>query len=390
MINEARRHLTEVIIPFWKNMHDEENGGFFGYMDYDLNIDKKAVKGCILHSRILWFFANAYDVLGDSSLLEEAKHAYEFIKNNCIDWINGGIYWSVSYDGKPSDDMKHTYNQAFAIYALSSYYGVTKDEEAINLAYELYKLIETKCRNSAGYLEAFNARFEPTSNEKLSENGVEAGRTMNTLLHILEAYTELYRVTQDKAVAERLKWIAGLWAGNCYNPEKQRQEVFFDYNYKSLIDLHSYGHDVETSWLMDRTVEILGDGAVKAQISPLTKALAARIYERAYVNHSLLNECENGVDDTTRIWWVQAETVVGFLNAYEKSGDKKYLDASRDVFEMILNKFTDKRAGAEWFWKLDENLEPIQGAPIVEPWKCPYHNGRMCFEIIKRNINEEN
>lgn len=385
MVNEARAHLQNVIIPFWRKMRDNENGGYYGYMDYDLNVDKEAVKGCILHSRILWFFSNAYDVLREPALLDEAEHAYKFIRDYCIDWINGGIYWSVDYQGKPCEDMKHTYNQAFAIYALSSFYGVTGMEDARDLAYDLYNVIEHKCRDTAGYLEAFDREFKPVSNEKLSENGVEAKRTMNTLLHILEAYTELYRVTGDRKVAERLHWIMGLWAGCFVNKKKERQEVFFDYGYKSLIDLHSYGHDIETSWLMDRAVEVLEDIPTRNQITPLTKMLAAKIYERAYVNHSLLNECENGVDNTDRIWWVQAETVVGFLNAYQQSPEhEEYMDAAEDVFNMILTKLTDKRNGSEWFWKLDENLEPVDGMPIVEPWKCPYHNGRMCFEIIKR------
>lgn len=385
MITTARKQLTQVIIPFWKSMRDNEYGGYYGYKSYELEVDKKAVKGCILHSRILWFFINAYEELKDKSLLDEANHAYKFIKANCIDEENGGIFWSVDYQGKPVEDMKHTYNQAFAIYALSSYYGVTKDEGALMLAMSLFDVIEDKCRDEGGYLEAFDAKFEPISNEKLSENGVEANRTMNTLLHVLEAYTELYRVTKDTRVAKKLEWIINLWGDRCYNPKLRRQEVFFDYDYNSIIDLHSYGHDIETSWLMDRAVDVLGDIELKQKISPMTKDLAAKIYERAYVNHSLLNECEKGVDDTSRIWWVQAETVVGFMNAAIESPEKKeYMDAAKDVLMMIDDKLTDKRSGSEWYWKLDEKLLPVEDMPIVEPWKCPYHNGRMCLEIIKR------
>ena len=161
MVNEIQDHLMQTIIPFWKNLRDNEYGGYYGYMTYDLAVDKKAVKGCILNSRIMWFFSNAYTLLKDESLLDEAKHAYEFLKNCCLDRVNGGIFWSIQYDGKPEDTTKHTYNQAFAIYALSSYYDTTGNEEALEIAKGLQKIIEEKCTDEFGYLEAFNRNFQP-------------------------------------------------------------------------------------------------------------------------------------------------------------------------------------------------------------------------------------
>jgi len=209
-----------------------------------------------------------------------------------------------------------------------------------------------------------------------------AEKTMNTLLHVFEAYTELYRVTKDAATAEHLRWIFDIFEKKVYNPKLHRQEVFFDKDWNSIIDLHSYGHDIETSWLMDRGCDVLGDAKVTATIDPISTDLADKIYNRAYVNHSLLNECEKGVDNTTRIWWVQAETVLGFLNAYRKTNEERYLAAAEDVLDYILTKLTDPRDGSEWYWCLDENDKPVTEKPIVEPWKCPYHNGRMCIEII--------
>jgi mannobiose 2-epimerase len=386
----AKDHLTKKILPFWESLKDEENGGYYGYMDFDLKIDKEAVKGCILNSRIMWFFANAAVTLNDESIMPYAKHAYDFMKKNCVDYENGGVFWSVKYNGEPDDTTKHTYNQAFSIYALSSYADAVKHfngdekeaEEALKLAFDLEKNIETRMKDDKGYLEAFKINFEPESNEKLSENGVMAEKTMNTLLHVFEAYTELYRVTKDAATAEHLRWIFDIFEKKVYNPKLHRQEVFFDKDWNSIIDLHSYGHDIETSWLMDRGCEVLGDAKVTAKIDPISTDLADKIYNRAYVNHSLLNECEKGVDNTTRIWWVQAETVLGFLNAYRKTNEERYLAAAEDVLNYILTKMTDPRDGSEWFWCLDENDKPVTEKPIVEPWKCPYHNGRMCMEII--------
>ena len=157
--SDVKSHLTGRIIPFWKNLRDEEYGGYYGWLGYDLKLDKKAVKGCILNSRILWFFSNAYLLLEEESLLQEAEHGWEFLKDRCVDHENGGIYWSLTYEGKPEDTTKHTYNQAFAIYALSSYYDASGNEEALKLAWELYHLIETRCKDDYGYLEAFNIRL---------------------------------------------------------------------------------------------------------------------------------------------------------------------------------------------------------------------------------------
>ena len=372
-------------IPFWKNLRDDEFGGYYGYMGYDLKLDKKAEKGCILNSRITWFFSNAYTLLKDESLLKEADHGYAFLKDHCIDKENGGIYWSMNYDGTPLDTTKHTYNQAFCIYALSSYYEASGKKEALDLAKQLFHMIEEKCTDDQGYLEAFTRDFQPESNEKLSENGVLAEKTMNTLLHVLEAYTELYRVSKDEQVKEKLKWIMDVFADKVYNPKLKRQEVFFDKNYNSIIDLHSYGHDIETAWLMDRSLEILDDDAYTNRLSPITKALTENIYKVAFDGHSLSNECDKGVVDTNRVWWVQAETVIGFLNGYEKDPSKtEYKEAAEATWQFIKDYVIDKRPGSEWFWLVRQDGTPVEGEPIVEPWKCPYHNGRMCMEVIRR------
>jgi len=388
LIQDMKEHLGDVIIPFWKKQRDEDYGGYYGWLDYNLNLDKKAVKGCILNSRILWFFSNAYMLLKDKSLLDAAEHAYSFLKKYCLDEEYGGIYWSVNYDGTIKDSTKHTYNQAFSIYALSSYYDASGDKEALKLAKEIYAVIEEHCTDGIGYLEAFNRAFVPEDNDKLSENGVIAEKTMNTLLHVFEAYTELYRVDKDNTVADRIRFILDIIADKIYNPEKQRQEVFFDAQYHSILDMHSYGHDIETAWLTDRGCEILGDDVYSQKLLPITKTLTRKIYERAYENHSLLNECVKGIDDTWRIWWIQAEAVVGFINGYEKDKTKtEYLEAAKNIWDYIKEYIFDKREGSEWYWRVDEHGRPDMEKPMIEPWKCPYHNGRMCIEVIKRNID---
>lgn len=385
MVEEIKANLTDCIIPFWKALRDEEYGGYYGWMDYDLKVDKKAVKGCILNSRITWFFANAYLLLKEESLLDEARHGYEFMQKYCVDSEKGGVYWSVQYDGTPEDTTKHTYNQAFSIYALSSYYDASGDKSALDTAMELFHIIESRCMDEIGYKEAFDRDFVEIENDKLSENGVIADKTMNTLLHVFEAYTELYRVSHSEEVKKRLEWILDTFAEKVYNPGLHRQEVFFDKEMNSILDLHSYGHDIETAWLIRRGTDVLGEKAYEDKMLPIILDLTAQVYQTAFDGHSLANECEKGVVDTNRIWWVQAETIVGFLNGYELAPEKKeYLEGAKAVWEFIEAHIIDRRPGSEWFWDVTKDGESVSGKPIVEPWKCPYHNGRMCFEVIRR------
>lgn len=425
--NELRNHLFGRLVPFWEKLQDRQFGGYYGWMDSGLNIDEQAEKGCILNSRILWFFSNAYMCRKNLKLQDEtedegtqegcpqtagsckeaggqeeirlkecADWAYRFLREKCLDREKGGVYWSVDYQGQPEDTTKHTYNQAFAVYALSSYYRAFHDQEALELAESLIEVIETKCFDAYGYKEALDRDFHPVDNDKLSENGVMADRTMNTLLHVMEAYTEyLLAIKEEETiyishiygqiVTKKLEWMLELVEKKVYNPALRRQEVFFDRNMESLIDLHSYGHDIEAAWLMDRCLKVLGNEELDLKISPILRSLEKQVYESAYSHHSLANECERGVVDTKRVWWVQAEGVVGFFNAWQKTGEARYLQASEDIWKFIREHLADSREGGEWFWYTDAEGNPAWEKPIVEPWKCPYHNGRMCMEIIRRS-----
>lgn len=381
----AQQMLTGTILPFWMNLRDDEHGGYYGLMDFDLQVDKTAEKGCILNSRILWFFAQAALATGRQDLKDHARHAYLFLKDHCLDREYGGVYWSLTYDGQPLDTTKHTYNQAFAIYALASYYRLTGETEALEAARQLFEIIESRCTDAEGYLEAFTRDWQPESNEKLSENGVLAAKTMNTLLHVFEGYAGLYEATPDEKVGQAMRRILGIYADKVYAPDLHRQLVFFDEHYHSIIDLYSYGHDIESSWLIDWGCALLGDKDLTARIAAINSDLAQAILHKAYRGHSVINECERGKDDLTRVWWVQAEAVLGFVNEYQKSGRAEYAAAAADVWHYIIEHVVDHRPGGEWFWCLDDNAQPSDRRPIVEPWKCPYHNGRMCLELMRRD-----
>lgn len=385
---EFVEELTGDIIPFWNNLRDDENGGFTGFMDSSLNIDKKGEKGVILHSRILWFYSNAYLELKDQALLDNARHAYEFLTEKCVDKEYGGVYWSMNYDGTVKDDIKHTYCQAFFIYALSSYYRASGDRNALELAYKVMELVESHSTDDVAYLEKLSRDWKTVlANDELSENGLMADKTMNTTLHLMEAYTELYLADHNPKVLERLKFQLELTYDKIYDKAGNKLLVFFDKNMDVIGDIHSYGHDIEATWLIDRACEVIGDTELTAKFAGMNSTIVKNIAEIAYdkASGSLLNERENDKINTWRIWWVQAEAVIGFMNGYQKKyGGEEYFEISSNVWKFIQERIVDKRPGGEWHSQIDDNWNFAEFKPVVDPWKCPYHNGRMCLEMMHR------
>ncbi|MBR6809396.1 MAG: AGE family epimerase/isomerase [Clostridia bacterium] len=377
-------HLKEKILPFWMNLKDDDFGGFYGLVKEDLTLKKDAMKGCILNSRILWTFSTAARICKNDAYLPYAKQAFDFMKK-FMDEERGGVYWSVTFDGKPIDTTKHTYCQAFAVYGLAAYYRATSEQEALDRAMALYRVIEDKCRDEGGYGEAFRYDFGPESNEKLSENGVMASRTMNTLLHVLEAYAELYRACGDDEVKKAAQDALSCFLNVMYNKDLRRLEVFYDADFNSMIDLQSYGHDVEASWLMWDAVEAVIDEEERAPYREMCLDLLNSVLERAMTEEGFHNECEKGIVDVKRVWWVQAEAVLGFENAWKLTGDAKYKENIEKVWQYIQKVTIDKREGGEWYAYTTVEGKPL-GKPMVDEWKCPYHNGRMCLRVMERNL----
>ena len=303
------------------------------------------------------------------------------------------MYWSVTADGEPLDKTKHTYCQAFAIYGLAAYMRAIGESDpdyapARDKAMALFRLIETKCSDAGGYGEAYEPDFTPVGNEKLSDNPKlmerheTASRTMNTLLHVLEGYAELYRAMPDEAVRRAGEVCLERFLNVMYNPGKHRLEVFYDRNYRSLLDMQSFGHDIEASWLIWDAAETLLPESNRAPYLHMCLTLAEAVRERAFTDHGLENEVVEGKVDHTRVWWVQAETVLGFLNAYELTGASTWLRQAEAQFAYICRAFVDPRPNSEWFWSLTESGIPTD-KPIVEEWKCPYHNSRMCLRVME-------
>lgn len=419
LIEECKKELTERILPFWNALRDDEFGGFYGQMDNDHNVDKKGTKGVILNSRILWFYSRCIQVLGKECpgiyedmkdvLLSNARHAYEFLRDKCLDREKGGVYWLMNYDGTVNDSMKHTYNQAFAIYALSTYYEVTEDREALDIAFELFDTVEEKCTDDIAYMEAFDRDWQLIENDALSENGLMADKTMNTVLHLIEGYTVLLEASGDERVKKRLKFLLDITENKIFDSENNKLLVFFDRELNVIGDIHSYGHDIEATWLIDRACDVLGDRDYIEKWKNINLRISQNIYNIAFENGALNNERENDKIDKKRVWWVQAETIVGFINAFSHGIDGRqpkagsieslkafaetsqkydhFLSAAGDVWHWIQKYQVDKRPGGEWWAEVDFDGKPMPGFTMVNEWKCPYHNGRMCLEVILRGID---
>lgn len=382
--NEIEKHLTANILPFWIKLKDEENGGFYGQIDSDLAIDKKADKGGIATARFLWTFSAAYRVTKEEKYLEYADHLYKFLVDSVIDHEHKGLYWLVDYQGNPKDTRKHVYTQSFGIYALSEYYRATKNKTALKLANQLYQLVEEKGFNKKNnaYMEEFNREWKEIPNEMLSENGVIADITMNTHIHVLEAYTNLYKADPSESLKVRLEGLMEVHYEKIYDKKTNFLGVFFDKNWDSILDIKSFGHDIEASWLMDETIKVIGMDNLKYH--QMVKDIAYNIADYAIqTDGSIINEEEKGQIDYTRVWWVQAEAMVGFLNAYERTNDPRFEKILNNLWGFIKKYIIDHREGGEWFWSVDSDGEPSK-RNIGESWKTSYHNSRFCLEYMER------
>lgn len=382
---EIAEHWKTKIMPFWSKLKDEDHGGFYGWVGNDLQINHQAPKGGIATARQLWSFAAAYRVTGEDIWREHAEHAYRFLTGHLMDREHGGLYWMVDATGEALDTSKHVYTQSFGIYALSEYYRATDDASALTLAKTLFALIESKGFNTEApaYKEQFDRFWNEQPNEMLSENGVIADYTMNTHIHVLEAYTTLYKVWPDPQVKAALERLLGILYERVYDKNTKFLGVFFNKRWESIIDLRSFGHDIEASWLIDEALKVLSLEHHPQYAVMVTDIAYSILNVAVQSDGSLMNEQEGTHVDTTRIWWVQAEAMVGFYNAYQRTGDFIFLEKVEHLWQYTQQHIVDSRAGGEWYWAVDENGTPDQHE-IAGPWKCPYHNSRFCIELMER------
>jgi mannobiose 2-epimerase len=385
---EVKDELVTNILPFWMTkMIDSEHGGFYGRIDGSGIVHKDADKGCVLNARILWTFSAAYRILEDPEYLKTAGRAKDYLLKYFFDKANGGVFWLLDNRGNVKDGKKQIYAQAFAIYGLTEYYRITNDKQCLDKAIGLFRLIENYSFDQKldGYSEAFSMEWGTIGDLRLSSKDANEKKTMNTHLHILEAYTNLYRIWKDDLLQKQLKGLLGVFTDKFVNNQTYNLNMFFDEEWNDKTDLVSYGHNIESSWLLFEAARVLGQPSVIKKLKAICLKIADSSKEGLLPDGGMIYELFLGAGktDTDRHWWVQAETILGFLNAFELSGKEEYLNLSLNVWKFISDNIIDRKNG-EWYWSVDNNLQPNLKDDKAGLWKCPYHNSRMCLEIIER------
>ncbi len=386
---ECEEELRGHILPFWLGMQDT-CGGFYGRTLRNLSIQKDAPKDTILHAKILWTFSEAYLLFGDAKYLSAAEHAYRFLKQ-AEDAEKGGMLLSLTVDLKPSDTRKPTDANAFAIYGLCAYAQASNSKEPIDFAMRLFHVIEQYAIAEYGYTELFNPMLSTIQQSGTKKRKCSIVRSVNTPIHLIEAYSELYQLTKDANVRSALDNLLQLFRDKIYNPTAKRLEVFFDEKMNALGELHSYGHDMEASWLIDKACQYLGNDTLTAEFRKLNYQLANHVHKVAYQDGAILQERFGTEINKTRVWWVEAEGIIGFLNAAETA--QLYRETDRyqmftadavSLWEYIRKNHIDPRNGGEWFAETDVLGNPQSEYATAGSRKSPYHNSRMCLEVIKR------
>ena len=383
-MNGFKNELENNILAFWiDKIQDTEHGGFYGQIDCNNTLHPEANKGAILNARILWTFSSAYRILKKKEYLDMAQRAFDYITAYFLDREYGGVYWELDYKGNPVSTKKQTYVQGFMLYGFSEFYRATGNKQALELAKEFFYLIE-KCHDSelGGYLEAYTQDWKPIEDMRLSDKDANEKKTMNTHLHVLEPYTNLCRVWDNEQLKAAQKRLIGIFTERILDKKTNHLNLFFDEEWNVKSTAISYGHDIEASWLLFEAADVLGDRGLLAEIKNISLEIADAASEGLQAEGSMIYEKDGNHIDGDRHWWVQAESVVGYMYAYKNSKDIAYKEKASRIWNYIRNQIVDQENG-EWYWSRKEDGTINQKDDKAGFWKCPYHNGRMCMEMIE-------
>lgn len=378
--------LTDNILNYWmEEVYDPERKTFFGRIDFNENKYPDAFLSAVFTTRIMWTFSAAYRILPKADYKLMADEASRILMDYFWDKENGGIYWSVKPDGTPVDGKKQFYAQAFFIYALSEYNLAFNDKEAQKIGETMFGLMEKHAFDSefGGYIEARTADWQPTDDQRLSPKDMDVKKSMNSHLHILEAYTNLYRIWKDEKLEKQLEHLIRIFLDKIINHETYHFHLFFDDDWTVRSEIDSYGHDIEGSWLLCEATEVLGKKELIEEVEHIALKMAeVALEEGMHKSGGMYYEKEGNHLQDRFDWWPQAEAVVGFFNAWQLSVKRKYLDQTKKTWEFIQKYFVDKEDG-EWYATVSADLK-VGSADKVNGWKAPYHNARMCMEMMRR------
>ena len=390
LLKEFENELTDNILNYWvKEVYDPQRKMFYGRVTNDGKKFPEAPLSAVFTTRIMWTFSAAWRYFPTAIYKKMADEAFRILQESFWDPVNGGIYWSVSPDGKPIDTKKQFYAEAFFIYALSEYYQAFRNETAKQIAVSMFMLMEKYAFDSehGGYFEAKTAEWEQTDDLRLSPKESDVKKSMNTHLHILEAYTNLYRIHKTEETQNKLHHLIRIFLDKIIDPETYHFHLFFDADWTVRSDIDSYGHDIEGSWLLCEAAEVLGDKKLIEEVEEVALKMAEVTKKEGLNKNGGLYYEKTGEHLQKQFdWWPQAESVVGFFNAWQLSGDDKYLEVSKASWEFIQKYIIDTENG-EWFWGVSTDLKPLPNDK-VNGWKAPYHNGRMCMEMMRRIDSE--
>lgn len=384
--DKAKAELTSILKYWLENTIDEENGGFVGEINHQNVINNNSEKGAVLNARILWSFSAAYAVEKNPEYLSTAKRAFQYIKDYFFDKEFGGIFWSLNADGSPKDTKNQIYAIAFVIYGLSEFYKIFKNEDALELAQSLFYKIElySKDYKNKGYLEAFTRDWQEIEDLRLSEKDANEKKTMNTHLHIVEAYANLYTIWPNQKLKDAIKEILEVIAIYFIDKDSWHLKLFFDENWKEKEDVISYGHDIEAAWLLQWCAETIEDVDLVKSYQKYAVEFAKSTKEGIDKDGGLWYEYEQKKQEliAEKHWWPQAELWIGMINAWQLTQNEEFLDITEKNFEFVEKYIIDLKKG-EWIWGVYADYSPIL-KDKAGFWKCPYHNSRACIELIKR------
>jgi mannobiose 2-epimerase len=386
--NRIEADLRGNILPFWMNRAlDHENGGYYGAISNDLSVDNNVPRSGVVAARILWTFSAAFQAYADPAYLAAARHAYAYLTGPLSDAQYGGVYWLVDRAGKAVNDRKHTYAQAFAIYGLSEYFHATGEPQALALAQQIFHKIEATSFDplNGGNIECLNREWGELADMRLSAKEPDCRKSMNTLLHLMEAYTNLLRAWPDPLLKTRLSGLIGDFLDHVIDARSGHFRLYFDDTWNSLEPVVSFGHDIEGSWLLVEAAEVLGDHALLARARRASIHMASAVYaEGRDSDGSVLYEGDfSDPRSFQKQWWVNCEGMVGFYTAFQLSGEEKFVHAALQCWDFIDAHHIDRVHG-DWFKVLDRQGQPLPGQVKVGPWECPYHHARACLEMLKK------